>query len=58
MKVFEFDNCIGETNGHSVPIGLNQHVQWITQNKFDGGKKYSLDPKNVVLLFGQTDAFK
>ena len=58
MKVFEFDNCIGETNGHSISIGLQQHVQWITSNKHDGGKKRGTEPKNVVLLFGQTDALK
>lgn len=23
MKVFEFDNCIGETKGHSLALGLD-----------------------------------
>ena len=29
MKVFEFDNCIGETKAHSLALGLEQHVKWI-----------------------------
>ena len=29
MKVFEFDNCIGETKAHSLSMGLEEHVKWI-----------------------------
>ena len=29
LKVFEFDNCIAETNGQSLSIGLKQHIDWL-----------------------------
>ena len=33
MKVFEFDNCIGETKGHSLTLGLEQNLRWINQTQ-------------------------
>ena len=57
MKVFEFDNCVGETKGHSLSMGLDHNVRWITQaNRPTAGK--ASPAKNVVFLFGQTDAMK
>ena len=53
MKVFEFDNCVGETKGHSLSMGLDEHVKWITQPQSAQTKA-----KNVIFLFGQTDALK
>jgi len=47
MKVFEFDNCVGETKGHSLSMGLDEHVKWITQPKSVQNKA-----KSVIFLFG------
>ena len=57
MKVFEFDNCIGETKGHSLAMGLENHVKWISQVRQPLSAK-QVPPKNVVFLFGQSDALK
>jgi len=53
MKVIEFDSCVGETKGHSLSMGLDQHVKWITQPNMISKKA-----KNVIFLFGQADALK
>lgn len=54
LKVFEFDNCIAETNGQSVAIGLKQHIEWLSRKPQD-----DVEPaNNVVFLFGQTEAKK
>ena len=62
MKVFEFDNCIGETKAHSLAMGLEQHVKWINQTRpqptIAGSKHSTGSPKNVIFLFGQSDALK
>lgn len=63
MKVFEFDNCIGETKAHSLAMGLDQHVKWISQTQASrqqttGIKTSPNSPKNVIFLFGQSDALK
>ena len=56
MKVFEFDNCVGETKGHSLAIGLDANVKWINQVR--SAIQKSNPPKNVIFLFGQSDALK
>ena len=58
MKVFEFDNCVGETKGHSLALGLDQNVKWITQGRLGAAQGKGSAPKNVIFLFGQTDALK
>ena len=58
MKVFEFDNCVGETKGHSLALGLEQHARWVSQVRTPGVAKGATSPKNIVFLFGQTDAMK
>ena len=50
LKVFQFDNCIGETRGHSLQIGIDQSVSWITD--FRAGIQQEEEVKNFVLLFG------
>lgn len=53
MKVFEFDNCVGETKGHSLALGLDSNLRWVTtsqtvlQSKSNPGS-----PKNVIFMFG------
>ena len=56
MKVFEFDNCIGETKAHSLALGLEQHVRWINQTR--APPNGSPPPKNVIFVFGQSEALK
>ena len=56
LKIFEFDNCIAETKGHSFSLGIEQNARWITQHYGEGHLNESA--KNIVLLFGQTDAAK
>ena len=51
MKVFEFDNCIGETKGHSLALGLDQQIRWVTQMRPNLSNKGS-PPKNVIFIFG------
>ena len=60
--MFEFDNAIGETKGHSFTVGIDQQARWVTtfqdEEKIQPYGESTEGVKNVVILFGQTDARK